>query len=78
MYLHPDRVDQERVVRWLEANGCRHYVALEPVVVKGSRAYYTAICRKDPRSLARIPVVRSEFVPLGRRSVRIRVPLVQF
>ena len=81
VHLDADRLTREQmraVDAWLVANGCRHHVAIEPVVVKGRRAHYTAICRRDPKSLRRLPVHDGNLAPLGRRSVRIRVPLADY
>lgn len=77
MFINPDRLstEEQRVVaEWLERNGCRHYIALEPIVIRGQWAEYTALCRKDERSVRRMQVRDSEAVPLGRRRVRIRHP----
>ena len=70
--------DQARSVdAWLVANGCRHHVSLDhPVIVKGNRAHYVALCRRDQRSTRRLRVTPDgAVVPLGERSVRITVPL---
>jgi len=75
MYLHPERVDTARIDRWLKRNGCRHHVALEPVVIKGGWVEYTALCRRDRKSIQRMTVVDFEAVPLGRKRLRIRIPL---
>lgn len=73
------RRDQARSVdAWLVANGCRHHVSLDhPVIVKGRRAHYVALCRRDKRSTRRMRLTpeRDAVIPLGRRSVRITVPL---
>ena len=77
MYLNPDRMDTaERmaVAKWLERNGCRHHIALEPIVIAGQWAFYTALCRKDAKSMARMKIRNFEAVPLGIRRVRIRSP----
>lgn len=55
MYLNPiDPVTGDRrgsfdgrVDRWMRANGCRDYVALEPIIVRGNIAEYQAICRRE-------------------------------
>lgn len=83
MYIDPDRLtrDQERRVdAWLVANGCRHYVSLDhPVIVKGRRAHYVALCRRDQRSTRRLRVTpEGNLIPLGERSVRITVPLASY
>lgn len=72
------RRDQARSVdAWLVANGCRHHVSIDhPVIVKGRRAHYVALCRRDQRSTRRLRVTPDgAVVPLGERSVRITVPL---
>ena len=72
------RRDQARSVdAWLVANGCRHHVSIDhPVIVKGRRAHYVALCRRDQRSIRRMRVTPDgDVVPLGERSVRITVPL---
>ena len=83
MYIDPDRLtrDQERRVdAWLVANGCRHYVSLDhPVIVKGRRAHYVALWRRDQRSTRRLRVTPDgAVVPLGERSVRMTVPLASY
>ena len=80
MYINPDcltRDQARRVDAWLVANGCRHHVSLDhPVIVKGHRAHYVALCRRDQRSTRRLRVTPDgAVVPLGERSVRITVPL---
>lgn len=78
MYLDPERMDAEfrlRIVRWLEANGCRHHIAMEPLVVRGKVVEYVALCRKDQRSILRAPIRDYAFVPLGRKRLRLRIPL---
>ena len=77
MYLNPNKMsaaDQNRIAAWLERNGCRHYIAMDPIVIRGNVAEYTALCRKDAKSCARmrLNVARDELVPLGRRRLRIR------
>lgn len=77
MYLDPDIMNtNERmaVAEWLERNGCRHHIALEPIVIAGQWAFYTALCRKDAKSMARMRVRDGDLVPLGRRRVRLRSP----
>lgn len=77
MYLNPNRMRDDhvrRIVRWLEANGCRHYIALEPIIVRGSVAEYVALCRKDERSIDR-QIRGDEMVPLGPKRLRLRIPL---
>ena len=80
MYINPDcltRDQARRVDAWLVANGCRHHVSIDhPVIVKGHRAHYVALCRRDQRSTRRMRVTPDgAVVPLGERSVRITVPL---
>ena len=78
MYLNPDRMSPDfrrRIARWLEANGCRHHVALEPIIIKGGVAEYVALCRKDRKSLQRMRIVDCDAVPLGVKRLRIRIPL---
>jgi hypothetical protein len=77
MYLNPARMDagqQARIARWLEANGCRHWIALEPIIVRGNVAEYVALARKDDRSLDR-QIHGNEITPLGRKRLRLRIPL---
>ena len=80
MRIATDRLtrDQARSVdAWLVANGCRHHVSIDhPVTVKGRRAHYVALCRRDQRATRRLRVTPDgAVVPLGERSVRITVPL---
>lgn len=73
MYLHPERVDEDRVVAWLEANGCRDHIALEPITVRGNVVEYTALCRKDPRPLKRLRIDKQTYEPVTRRrQMRVR------
>lgn len=77
MYLNPDHMPAAkaaRIARWLEANGCRHWIALAPIVVRGSIAEYVALARKDDKSIDR-QIRGSEIVPLGPKRLRIRIPL---
>lgn len=81
MHLDPDRLTRDQrqaVASWLEANGCRDHIALEPVTVRGRRAWYTPLCRKDPKAIRRIPVIDGVPVRSRERSVRIRVPLAAY
>ena len=83
MYINPDcltRDQARRVDAWLVANGCRHHVSIDhPVIVKGHRAHYVALCRRDQRSTRRMRVTPDgAVVPLGERSVRITVPLASY
>lgn len=78
MYLDPDRMTPEhqgRIARWFEVNGCPHWIALEPIVVRGKVAEYTAMCRRNDTSDRQIR--GDEFVPLGRRKLRLRIPLAK-
>ena len=73
--------DQARSVdAWLVANGCRHHVSIDhPVIVRGHRAHYVALCRRDQRSTRRMRITPDgDIVPLGERSVRITVPLAAY
>jgi hypothetical protein len=75
MYLNPDRMTiAERVAvdAWLQRNGCRHHIAIEPIIIKGQWAHYTAMCHRDPKSLRRAVIRKDELVSLGPRRVRIR------
>ena len=78
MYLNPEKMssaDRQRIDRWLVANGCRYYVSVDdPVIVAGRRVYFTALCRRDKRSIQRMRIIMDK-PPEERRSVRIRVPL---
>ena len=82
MILHPGRLTEQQrqaVDRWLTANGSRHHVSIdEPVVIAGRHAHYTAISRRDRKSMRRIRIRDGWLVPLGRRTVRIRVPLAAY
>lgn len=49
MYFDPRGDPTEfsaRIARWLDANGCRDWVALEPVILRGKVVEYQAACRK--------------------------------
>ncbi len=75
--LKPDRMsldEQQSVAAWMHRNGCRHYIAIEPIIIHGRWAEYTAICRDDPKSLRRTQVRNDSIVNLGKRRVRIRHP----
>ena len=82
MHLDPYRLTRDQrqaVASWLEANGCRDHIALEPITVRGRRAWYTPLCRKDPKALRRITVDKNGELPRHReRSVRIRIPLADY
>ena len=83
MRITTDRLTRDqarRVDAWLVANGCRHHVSLDhPVTVKGHRAHYVALCRRDHRSTRRLRITPDgDMVPLGERSVRITVPLAAY
>ena len=83
MRIAIDRLTRDqarRVDAWLVANGCRHHVSIDhPVIVKGHRAHYVALCRRDQRSTRRLRVTPDgAVVPLGERSVRITVPLAAY
>jgi len=74
MYLNPDwmTTDQRNAVAaWLERNGCRHDIALEPLVIRGQWVHYTALCRRDRKSRQRMVIRDNAIVPLGRRRVRV-------
>ena len=79
MYLDPDRMTPQfegRIARWLEVNGCPHWIALEPIVVRGKVAEYTALSRRlDPKGIPDRQVHGDDIVPLGRRKIRLRIPL---
>lgn len=78
MYFNANRMDaayESRIVRWLEVNGCRHWISRDhPVIIRGSIAEYTALCRKDDKSLDR-HLRGDDLVPLGIKRLRIRIPL---
>ena len=83
MRIATDRLTRDQARRvdvWLVANGCRHHVSIDhPVIVKGHRAHYVALCRRDQRSTRRLRVTPDgAVVPLGERSVRITVPLAAY
>jgi hypothetical protein len=78
MYLNPAHMSPQfeaRIVRWLESNGCRHWISREhPIIVRGAYAEYTALCRKDDKSLDRH--LRGDGLILaGRKKIRLRIPL---
>ncbi|MCL2089869.1 MAG: hypothetical protein FWH11_01365 [Micrococcales bacterium] len=73
MYMNPARMSrdhQRRIVRWMVANGCTDYVALEPIVLKGKVLHYTS-CGRRGRRVA----VRNGEVVTRRRQLRIRITL---
>ncbi len=75
--LKPDRMsldEQQSVAAWMRRNGCRHYIALEPITIHGRWAEYTALCRDDDKSIRRMPTRDDSPVMLGKRRVRIRYP----
>lgn len=82
MYIDPDGLTRDqgrRVDDWLVANGCRHHVSIDhPIIIKGHRAHYVALCRRDQRSVRRLRFTPEGVVPLGKRSVRITVPLASY
>lgn len=85
MYLNPENMPsdhQSRIARWLEANGCRDSIALEPIIVRGKIAEYQAICRKrkmgrewdgKPGGIHLTPDCES--LTTTTRRLRIRIPL---
>lgn len=78
MYLDPERLSPahaNRIARWLEANGCRYWIDLQPIIVRGNVAEFVALARKnDSKSLAR-QIRGLEITPLGVKRIRIRIPL---
>lgn len=80
MYLNPSHMTNEhaaRIMRWLEANGCRNYIAMQPITVRGRWVEYVALIRKGDEKALRRQHVGGELVPLGRKRLRIRVPLAE-
>lgn len=85
MRLHPEHPASARIVRWLERNGCRHWISVDdPILVRGNVVEYTALARKPDRyGLMRETDRRhidrqlhgDEITPLGRKRLRIRVRL---
>lgn len=87
MYLNPEnmpRDHQGRIARWLEANGCRDIIALEPIIVRGKVAEYQAICRKHktgrewggkPGGIRPTPDLMR--LTTTTRRLRIRIPLAK-
>ena len=80
MYLNPESLTHDecrRVDRWLVANGCRHEVALEPIILHGKIAEYYSICRRGHWHKVGGPgvTVSGGDPALIRRRLRIRVPL---
>ena len=76
MYLNPERMtttERMAIDAWLVRNGCRHHIAIKPIIIKGQWAHYIALSRKDRKSLARAVIRDNEIVPLGSRRVRLRV-----
>lgn len=72
MYLNPEHMSAEfeqRLVRWMEANGCRDYIALEPITIRGRVAEYASLGRKG-----RLVICSGEPVTRVRR-LRLRIPL---
>ena len=79
MYLNPEKLNREQriaVDRWLVANGCRHHVALEPVIIAGNWVHYRAACRRDRTQDVRVD--ERGWVRTTAAKVRIRVPLRDF
>lgn len=81
--IDPDRLthDQRRTVdAWLEANGARWHVALEPVTITRGVIEYTALCRRDADTYSlgynrRTGDVTYYGKPLRRRRLHQRIPL---
>lgn len=58
-YIRVPQVGDESmafITAWLQENGCRHYVALEPIIVKGNIIEVQALCRVDPKAVQRLAV----------------------
>lgn len=80
MHMDPEWMTREhcqRIVRWLEANGCRDYIDLQPIIVRGRWIEYVALCRKNDEKGFKRQLRGAELVPLGRKRLRIRVPLAE-
>lgn len=78
MYLDPNKMSvghQARIARWFEANGCRHWIALEPIVIRGSVAEYVALAIKGSDKSIDRQIRGMEIEPLGTKRLRLRVPL---
>ena len=81
-YINPDGLswtEMADVARWLEANGCTHWVSADdPVIIAGHRAWYVALAKKNWRAVDRHMGEEGHWRPLGWKSVRIRYPLRDF
>ena len=80
MYLNPDRmtnVERTRIDRWMQANGCRDYVAAMPIVVRGKVAEYVPVCRRERVMASTSAGGPYLLLPAMRRPrrLRIRIPL---
>ena len=78
MYFNPDRMDdrfQTRISDWLEANGCRDFIALEPIVVRGQIAEYTSLGRKYRIDRDPFDWEHNSFPWARRKKIRLRIPL---
>ncbi len=64
----------DRIAAWMEANGCRDWVAVEPIVVKGRTIYYTSLGRRDgAHPVDQRMVVRGDEVVTRVRGLRVRI-----
>ena len=78
MYLNPERMDdryQARIVDWLEANGCRDFIAIEPIVVRGQVAEYTSLGRKYRIHRDPVDWAAGRLLWAKRKRIRVRIPL---
>lgn len=68
----------KNIAAWMERNGCRDHISLDyPIIIRGRIIEYVAICRKDAKSVARVPVVGYEFGGLKRKRLRLRYPFAE-
>lgn len=93
MYLNPEHMtgeQQRRIVAWLEANGCRDVIALEPIIVRGKIAEYQSAGRRlkvferrwDGKpgglNMERVgPLEWDRKVVTRTRRLRLRIPLAR-
>ena len=76
MYLDPEPMTLEhrrRIDRWMVANGCRDHIALDPIIVRGKVAEYTAAGRRDGSGMR--DHMGNPVHHYRRKRLRIRIPL---
>lgn len=79
MIIRPETLNHDQrnaVTDWLKANGCRDYVALEPILIKGSMIEYQALCRRHRTHAMRLDPDGNAITT--RRQLRIRHPLRRY